>query len=313
MERAKKPAPTRAGRRRMDAGQDGKKDNLGWNAPGDTPSCRFEDQGGFMDRRTFNRIFTLSSAGSALKVKSLRASLPYSRNAQAAPLSEAGRVLAPIQFDPVSYRINGKPTYLYSGEFHYFRVPKVDWRRRMELFREAGGNCVATYIPWFLHEPEEGKIVFGGESGVLDFEAFLHTAREVGLYVVARPGPYQYSEMKYDGLPGWLCENYPDLRAQNLDGTPFRVSCVSYLHPLFLEKARKWFDHVAPIIAAYTVSRGGPVALTQLDNEMTGIHIWFGSLDYNPVSMGFGKPDGRYPHFLRQRYGDMGTLNHAYA
>jgi len=263
-----------------------------------------------MDRRTFNRILAMSGAGSALGAKSALAS--FSGNPQAPPLPDASRRLAPVKFDTVSYRINEKPTYLYSGEFHYFRVPKADWRRRMELFREAGGNCVATYLPWYLHEPEEGRIVFGGESGVLDFEAFLHTAQEVGLYVIARPGPYQYTEMKYDGLPGWLCENYPELHAQNLDGASFRISSVSYLHPLFLEKARKWFDHVAPIIAARTVSKGGPIALTQLDNELAGIHIWFGSLDYNPVTMGFGKPEGRYPRFLRQRYGDVAAMNRTY-
>ena len=142
------------------------------------------------------------------------------------------------------------------------------------------------------------------------FFVLLGTA---GLYVIARPGPYQYSELKYDGLPGWLCENYPELHAKDIEGKSFRTSSISYVHPLFLEKAHTWFDHVAPIIAAHTVSRGGPVAITQLDNEMTGIHIWFGSLDYNPVSMGFGKPDGRYPRFLRRRYDEVGALNHAYA
>jgi len=140
----------------------------------------------------------------------------------------------------------------------------------MDPFREAGGNCVATYIPWYLHEPEEGKFVFGGESGVLDLEGFLRVAREAGLYVMARPGPYQYSEINYAGLPGWLCENYPELRAKKLDGDSVHTESVSYIHPLFLEKARKWFNHVAPIIAAHTVSYGRPVALTQLDNEMTG-------------------------------------------
>ena len=269
-----------------------------------------------MDRRTFNRILALSgagsalTAGSALKAKSALASL--SGNPHAAPLPNAPREFAPIEFDTVSYRINGKPTYLYSGEFHYFRVPKADWRRRMELFLEAGGNCVCTYVPWYLHEPEEGKIVFGGESGVLDFEGFLRTAQEVGLYVIARPGPYVYSEMMYDGLPGWLCENYPELRAQGIDGKPFRTASVSYIHPLFLEKARKWYDRVAPIIAAHSASRGGSIALTQFDDEITGIHIWYGSLDYNAATMGFGKPDGRYPRFLHQRYGDAAAMNRAY-
>jgi beta-galactosidase len=266
-----------------------------------------------MDRRNFNRILASSVAGSALHIRPSLAAPSVSVESQTQQASTGSRVLAPVQFDTVCYRINGKPTFLYSGEFHYFRVPRADWRRRMDLLQAAGGNCLATYIPWCLHEPEEGKFAFNSENGVLDFEVFLRTAREAGLYVIARPGPYQYSELKYDGLPGWLCENYPELRAKDIDGRSFRISSISYVHPLFLEKAHRWFDRVAPIIAAHTVSKGGPVALTQLDNEMTGIHIWFGSLDYNPVSMGFGKPDGRYPRFLRRRYDEVGTLNRAYA
>ena len=104
-----------------------------------------------------------------------------------AQASNATHPLSPVQFDTICYRVNGNPTFLNSGEFHYFRVPKADWRRRMDLFQAAGGNCLATYIPWCLHEPEEGKFVFSNETGVLDFEAFLRVAREAGLYVIARP------------------------------------------------------------------------------------------------------------------------------
>jgi beta-galactosidase len=43
----------------------------------------------------------------------------------------------PITFDHRSYYIAGKPAFLYSGEFHYFRVPREDWQRRMELFRQS--------------------------------------------------------------------------------------------------------------------------------------------------------------------------------
>ncbi len=54
------------------------------------------------------------------------------------------------------------------------------------------------------------------------------------------------------------------------------------------------------------------MAFAQLDNEMTGIHVWFGSLDYNAETMGFGRPDGRYTRFLRERYADIAALNEAY-
>ena len=65
-----------------------------------------------------------------------------------------------ISFDKTSIQIDGKESFLISGEFPYFRIPRSDWRRRMELFRDAGGNCIATYVPWGIHEPEEGKICF---------------------------------------------------------------------------------------------------------------------------------------------------------
>jgi beta-galactosidase GanA len=84
------------------------------------------------------------------------------------------------------------------------------------------------------------------------------------------------------------------------------------LHPLFLEKARRWFAEVCPRIARFSVTRGGPVAFAQFDNELAGIHMWFGSLDYHPDTVGFGHPAGRYPRFLADRYGDVARLNAAY-
>jgi beta-galactosidase len=217
----------------------------------------------------------------------------------------------PITFDTYTYRIAGQAFYLLSGEFHYFRVPKADWRRRMQLFKAAGGNCLATYVPWLIHEPQEGHFVFSGEDW-LELEAFLQTAQEENLYVIARPGPYQYSELVNHGLPGWLIQNYPEVLALNAYGKPFGYASISYTHPLFLEKVKNWFAAVCPLLARYTVSNGGPIAFTQIDNEMIGIHEWFGSLDYHPASMGIGQPDGKFPCFLQARYGSLTALQQAY-
>lgn len=217
----------------------------------------------------------------------------------------------PLTFDSQSYLLNGSPVYLYAGEFHYFRVPKADWRRRMRLFKDAGGNTLATYIPWLIHEPQEGDFRFSGEDW-LDLEGFLQTAQEEGLYVIARPGPYQYSELVYHGLPGWLIQNYPEVLALDPQGKPVGYASVSYTHPLFLEKVRAWFAQVCPILARYTVSRGGPIAFTQIDNEMVGVHEWFGGLDYHPVTMGFGQPEGRYTRWLKDRFGSLERLNQRY-
>jgi beta-galactosidase len=218
----------------------------------------------------------------------------------------------PLSFDRTSYKIGDTPIYLLSGEFHYFRVPKTDWRTRMKLFKEAGGNCLATYIPWLLHEPEEGVFQFSGRD-YLDLESFLQSAQDEGLYVIARPGPYQYSELVNAGLPTWLLKNYPDILARDIHGKPFREFSISYLHPVFVKKVRTWFDAVCPILARYTVDQGGPIAFVQLDNELIGIHEWSGTWDYNPETMGFGQPDGRYPRFLQKRYASLSALNQSYS
>jgi len=220
--------------------------------------------------------------------------------------------MEPLTFDSKYFYIGGKPVYFNSGEFHYFRVPKHDWKRRMQLLKSAGGNAVATYIPWMIHEPEEGVFQFDQGNGYTDLAEFLECAEEVGLYVIARPGPYAYSELKNGGLPDWLLDKYPQIRAEKRTGKQHGRSTASYLHPVFLEKARAFYRAVCPILAKYTLKNGGPVAVIQLDNELTGIHVWSGDRDFNPETMGFGKEGGRYPEFLKAKYGTVEAVNKAY-
>lgn len=220
--------------------------------------------------------------------------------------------MQPLEFDSLSYRSGSSRVFLISGELHYFRVPREGWRDRLEKLKAAGGNCVATYVPWLLHEPEEGRFDF--DTPQYDFDAFLTLCREVGLWAVVRPGPYQYSELLNAGLPTWLLKDYPDVRARRLDGRlidmPFSIS---YLHPLFLEKTRRWFEQVVPRLVKHQVSRGGAVAAVQIDNELMGIHEWFGSWDYHPAAMGVGLENGRWSDFLRRRYATLDALNQAWA
>ncbi len=219
--------------------------------------------------------------------------------------------LEKVAWDRHSYLFDGQRRFLVSGEFHYFRVPKEDWRRRLRLWKDAGGNAIATYVPWLIHEPEEGRFAFGPEPW-RQVEAFLELCAEDHVHVIARPGPYQYSELRGNGVPLWLFEKYPQLLATDLAGKPRSRISASYIHPIFLEKTKAWFDQVCPLLAKYTLDRGGPIAMAQFDNELMGIHEWCGGWDYNAQSMGFGREDGRYASFLRQRYGSIEAVNEAY-
>ena len=61
------------------------------------------------------------------------------------------------------------------------------------------------YVPWNLHEPEEGVFDFGdGDrdfSIFLDLPAFLTMAKEEDLFVIFRPGPYICAEWEFGGMP----------------------------------------------------------------------------------------------------------------
>ena len=192
---------------------------------------------------------------------------------------------------------NNMRKYFISGEVHYFRVPRADWNKRLDLLIESGASCVATYIPWIIHEPEEGTFIFS-ESPETDLDGFLTLCKEKGLDVIARPGPYQYSELRWCGLPAWLCENHPEIMAQDQNGKAYNNFAVSYLHPLFLDKTKKWFDAVLPILAKHDKSRGGAVKYVQIDNEM-GFHEWFGGWDYHRDVMGWGKKNGPWAEYQK--------------
>jgi beta-galactosidase len=219
--------------------------------------------------------------------------------------------LPPLTFDSRSFLADGRRVFLIAGEQHYFRVPRNGWRDRLEKLKAAGANAVATYVPWLLHEPEEGRFDFSTPG--MDVERFLDLCAEVGLWTIVRPGPYQYSELLNGGLPSWLLRDYPGIKACRVDGAPFSTKLsVSYLHPVFLEKVRRWFEVVVPRLASRQVGRGGAVAALQIDNELMGIHEWFGSWDYHPEALGIGREDGRWRDFLQARYGSLNALSDAW-
>ena len=56
-----------------------------------------------------------------------------------------------------SFLLNGRPTRLFSGEMHYFRVPREYWRDRLRKARAMGLNAICTYMPWNRHEPRPGE------------------------------------------------------------------------------------------------------------------------------------------------------------
>jgi beta-galactosidase len=171
--------------------------------------------------------------------------------------------------------VGGKPVLLLSGEVHYFRLDRSDWRDRIVKAREAGCNAVASYIPWIFHEEAEGDIdVTGRNRSEHDLGAFIDLCRSEGLWFMARPGPFVMAEVKNEGIPDWIYKRCPNALPTTWGGKKATSKNLSYLDADFLRYARRWYDAVIPIIAQRLDTRGGNVVAVQLDNEIGMLQCW---------------------------------------
>ncbi|MDM7924826.1 MAG: beta-galactosidase [bacterium] len=219
----------------------------------------------------------------------------------------------PIRIDGTCLRVGGDPVFLVAGELDYFAVPRKQWKSRMSAMKSAGINCLWISMPWRLHEPEPGRFDFGSKKDeVRDVEGFLKAAKEKDLYVIVRPGPMIGPELKYSGLPDWIAEKKPDLRSKTRAGADRGPGSASIVHPSYIESASAWMEQAGRVIARHTLAQGGPVAFVQLDGPSPGIPDRYEDADFNSAALGFGKKDGRYPHFLWTRYQTIDKVNYEY-
>jgi beta-galactosidase len=156
-----------------------------------------------------------------------------------------------VSYDGRSFMINGRRVFLWSGEFHYFRLPSPSlWRDVLQKMKAAGFNAVSIYFDWAYHSPRPGVYDF---SGVRNVGELLDIAEQAGLYVIARPGPYINAEVDAGGLPGWALTLPGHSRSSN---------------PAYLSGALAWLHRIDQILARHQVTNGtGTVLLDQVENE----------------------------------------------
>lgn len=148
------------------------------------------------------------------------------------------------------FLLDQKPVKILSGAIHYFRIVPEYWEDCFYNLKAMGFNTVETYIPWNLHEPEEGVFDF---SGGKDIVRFVRLAQEMGLMVILRPTPFICAEWEFGGLPAWLLR-YKDMKVRTNT-------------PLFLEKVDAYYRELFSRIKDLQVTQGGPVIMLQVENE----------------------------------------------
>lgn len=83
--------------------------------------------------------------------------------------------------------IYGERVFVFSGEFHPYRLPVPDlWLDVFQKVKALGFNVVSFYVHWALVEGEPGTYL---ANDVFAFEPFFAAAQEAGIYLIARPGP----------------------------------------------------------------------------------------------------------------------------
>ena len=146
--------------------------------------------------------------------------------------------------------MDGKPFRVISGEMHYPRIPRAYWRDRFRMARAMGLNTITTYVFWNEHEAKPGVYDFSGNKDVAEF---VREAQQEGLYVILRPGPYVCAEWEFGGYPAWLLKDHDTV--------------VRSSDPRFMEPAARWIARMGQELAPLQIGSGGPIILTQVENE----------------------------------------------
>ncbi|KAF2026978.1 hypothetical protein EK21DRAFT_72984 [Setomelanomma holmii] len=158
-----------------------------------------------------------------------------------------------VEWDNGSLMVNNERVIIMSGEFHYARLPVPElWLDVFQKFKANGMNAVSIYFFWSYHSAFKGTYDF--TTPAKDLQRLFDTAKQAGLYVIARPGPYCNAETNAGGFALWTSDG---------SGGKYRTSDESYR-----QAWSEWIAEVGTIIAKNQITNGGPVILAQVENEL---------------------------------------------
>jgi beta-galactosidase len=156
-----------------------------------------------------------------------------------------------FSFGGNEFLLDGKPFQIISGEMHPARIPREYWRHRIRMAKAMGCNTIAVYLFWNYHESAPG--VWDFRTGNHDIAAFIRICKEEKMWVLLRPGPYVCAEWDWGGLPFYLLK-IPDIKVRCMD-------------PRYMSAVKRYIARVAVEVAPLQCDKGGPILMTQIENE----------------------------------------------
>ncbi|XP_050256859.1 beta-galactosidase 6-like [Quercus robur] len=165
-----------------------------------------------------------------------------------------------VTYDGRSLIINGKRKILFSGSIHYPRSTPQMWPSLIAKAKKGGLDVIQTYVFWNLHEPQPGQYDFKGRY---DLVRFIKNIQAQGMYVCLRIGPFIEAEWNYGGFPFWL-HDVPGIVYRS-DNEPFKFYMQNFTTKIVnLMKSEGLY-----------ASQGGPIILSQIENEYQNIEAAF--------------------------------------
>lgn len=153
-------------------------------------------------------------------------------------------------YNRTDFLLNGHPYQLLGGQMDPQRIPQQYWGQRLRMAKAMGLNTIFSYIYWNNLEQAPGQWDFKERN---DIGHFMSLAQREGLHVVLRPGPYICGEREWGGFPGWL---------NQVPGMAVRQN-----NKPFLDASKKYIERLSQEIKKYEINNGGPILMTQLENE----------------------------------------------
>ncbi|MFI8633391.1 beta-galactosidase [Microbacterium sp. NPDC077663] len=145
---------------------------------------------------------------------------------------------------------DGRPHIPVSGEFHFTRVLRSQWDRRLRLMRAGGLTAVAAYVFWNHHQPDADAPPAFDDGR--DVAAFVDACARADLDVILRVGPWCHGEVRNGGLPDWV--QAADVAHRTDD-------------PAYLALVRPWFAALGAQLAGRLGGASRVIGI-QIENEI---------------------------------------------
>ncbi|GII58630.1 hypothetical protein Pth03_70190 [Planotetraspora thailandica] len=200
-------------------------------------------------------------------------------------------------------RVDGSPRVLVTADYPYYRDEPSAWADRLRAMRDdMGVEVITCYLPWRHHQPvaDEAPDFTGRTHPARDVVGFFRLCDELGMKVIAKPGPFIHAETTYGGLPDWVDPSRDPAVEPLLDaagepslwsdgaGRPGRP-LPAPLAPEFLSRVTQWLAAVGKEVLDAVTYPDGPVIMMQIANEgiFTSGALPVSAYDYSASGLAF--------------------------